>query len=524
MATADMVTGRIYTPNVTVSPLSYRQLLDMKNIGVTSIRIDFEDASGIWKDRVQAYKNILQWCSDLGMKVLGLINTSSLLDPNYRPANTANKADFETNYLPKFLTAFDWHEQTYGGYASLEGWEIYNEPDVPEYGWYRGNSFMADEYALTLVRLWELKRPGLNRNRKIVMGAMSQADSQRWLEMYNTNTMYYFRNANSGNIPADAVAIHCYGKTWNPQDPNYSPQAGGGNFEAQLRRFFGFRDRTNNELVPFNKDVYATELGVDTKQASEQQQASGMKYFYDTLNKFPRIKKGFWYVYRDDEKNGALGGAAYGIRYIPQKNAGIKAAWNAFRNLNGKAGVGQTSLWSASDSIFLAAFNRNDTAENLMGAPFDNGGGAFVHAWGNARVQDFAGGLYGAGKAMIVLANGQNVAGAIHGRFYDVWMSKGGGPVVGFPFDNGGGVDRHSWDSGDAKGMVQDIRDAAGKKSMIQFETSPGSTGQVHWVSGSIYEKYMAGGGVGVYGYARSERYLEGTKYRQNFAKGTIYE
>jgi hypothetical protein len=75
MATTDMVTGRIYTPNVTISPLSYRQLLDMKNIGVTSIRIDFEDASGLWKDRVQAYKNILQWCSDLGIKVLGLINT-----------------------------------------------------------------------------------------------------------------------------------------------------------------------------------------------------------------------------------------------------------------------------------------------------------------------------------------------------------------------------------------------------------------------------------------------------------------
>ncbi len=249
-----------------------------------------------------------------------------------------------------------------------------------------------------------------------------------------------------------------------------------------------------------------------------------MKYFYDTLNKFPRIKKGFWYVYRDDEKNGALGAAAYGIRYIPQKNAGIKPAWNTFRNLNGKAGVGQTSLWSAADSIFLAAFNRNETAENLMGSPCDNGGGVFVHAWGNARVQDFAGGQYGTGKAMITLVNGQNVAGAIHGRFYDVWMSKGGGPVVGFPFDNGGGLDRHSWDSGDAKGMVQDIRDATGKKSMIQFETSPGSTGQVHWISGSIYEKYMAGGGVGAYGYARSERYLEGTKYRQNFAKGTIFE
>jgi hypothetical protein len=532
MATTDMVTGRIYTPNNTISPLSYYQLLDMKNIGVTSIRVDFEDASGIWKDRVQAYKNILQWCSALGIKVLGLINTDSLLDPTYKPTNTANKVDFENNYLPKFLAAFDWHEQTYGGYASLEGWEIYNEPDVPQYGWYRNGSFMADEYALTLVRLWELKRPGLNRNRKIVMGAMSQADSQRWLEVYKTNTMYYFRNANSGNIPADAVAIHCYGTIWDPQDRKFSPQEGGGDFETQLRRFFGFRDRTSNELVPFNKDVYATELGIDTKQASEQAQALRMKYFYDTLNKFPRIKKGFWYVYRDDEiskKDDTSEKREYGIRYTPQKNAGIKPAWNTFRNLNGKAGVGQTSLWSGSPADvkflkFLTAFNRNDTAENLMGTPSDNGGGVFVHAWGNAQVQDFAGGRYGTGKAMITLVNGQDVAGAIHGRFYDVWMSKGGGPVVGFPFDNGGGIDRHSWDAGDAKGMVQDIRDATGKKSMIQFETSSGSTGQVHWISGPIYEKYMAGGGVGVYGYARSERYLEGTKYRQKFAKVTISE
>lgn len=524
-----MVTGRKYVATDSATPLTKRQLQDMKNMGANTIRIEFEDAQGAWGDRVQAYKNILQWATELNMKVIGLLAQSATRNPGFNPGHTRDKADFETNYLPLYLDAVRWHESTYGSYTSLEGWEIFNEPDVPNHGWYRNGQFMADEFALTNVRVWEWVKPQLNPSRKVIMGAMSHTDSRRWLEVYNTDTMHWFRNANNGDIPADILAMHGYGQRPDPRVTDYSVY--GGNFERQLTRFFNeYRDRANRPLVPAHKSIYVTELGIDSKQANLDVVAAGMRFYYETMNKYPQIKKGFWYCYRDDETTPGfdLGGQAYGIRYIAkQNNGGIKGqVYNMMRNLVGRAGVGQKSIFGTTDQKFVTAFNRQDTSENRLGYPglFN----PYVHLWEDGvYVQDFEGGAYGTGKSMITLRPGDQYAGVIYGGFYDWWMANGAGPQLGYPFDNGGGPDQHRWDYGTTyQGWVQDLIKANGQKAMIQFEITPGAPNSrtIRYVSGNIYNKYMTGGGVSKYGYARSDRYWDGSRWKQDFAGGTIYE
>ncbi|MGI8806566.1 MAG: hypothetical protein ACR2KK_01685 [Acidimicrobiales bacterium] len=528
-----MVTGRKYTAGDSATPLTQRQLQDMKNMGVATVRVEFEDVQGARTDRVQAYHNILQWSSSLNLKVIGVLGQWSTPNPNFAPSQTSSKADFENRYLPMYLDAVRWHERTYGAHASLEGWEIFNEPDVPQYGWFRGDTFMKDEIAVTNVRVWEwIKARGeLAAQRKVIMTAMSHTDSHRWMEMFNTDTMYWFRQNNGGDIPADVVAMHGYGRGWDPRSATYSVYGpiGGypGNFEGQLVRFFGYRDRGGREIVPANKTVYVTEFGVDSKQTSLASVASSIKFYLDTMSKFPRITKAFLYNYRDDETppDFTAGPTAYGVRRISKdQNGGIKAEpYNMLRNLTGQAGVGQTAGFSAPVPAFATAFNRVDGSQNLLGAPADNGGGPYVHSWGNGVVQDFKGALYSAtGRAMITRETGVAEAAVVYGRFYDTWMNNNGAPGVGYPFNNGGGVDRHPWDSAKGTGFVQDLRKDGRHNAMLTFETSPGRVDAVFIITQPILGKYMALGGVSAYGYPRSAAYWNGATWCQNFGGGTI--
>jgi hypothetical protein len=77
-----------------------------------------------------------------------------------------------------------------------------------------------------------------------------------------------------------------------------------------------------------------------------------------------------------------------------------------------------------------AAYDRVG-GEATVGAPFDNGGGVYVHAWGAGRVQDFAN--------KITLAESDSSEAwaktgyAVRGALRDAWLAAGGGPGLGYP-------------------------------------------------------------------------------------------
>jgi len=525
-----MVTGRIYLGgnvlNTTQAPLNYRQLQDLKNIGVSTIRIEFEDHQGADTALVTAYKNIVKWAGQLGIKVIGVLGQHALPYNAVKPADTTGVADFDQRFVPAYLSAFDYHNNTFGnvdgtGYG-VEGWEIWNEPDV--YGFKKGTAFMGEEFGLLNVRVYESRKPSIG-TRKLIIGGVSHLDDDNVLRaVLDSTPVRNFQAVNGQHrLPGDYLGLHGYGLTQRPDLNGYG--YAGGTFKDQVDRMYTFKDAAGNDLIPKTMPILITEIGVTSKNQGEAAQAAAMNFVFHTLKNYPYIERVLWYDYRDDENpslSDPRGGEWFGIRHVPQAaygNGGVKLAYNAFANFNGKAGIGQTSLGSGVNEAIRTAFNRNDTANNNVGRPFNNGGGEYVHVWGNGVVQDFTGGTGGNGS--IGLLNGQSQAGYVYGTFQSKWLNTGGAGALGYPFHAGGGADRHSWNTTGANGMVQDFTGGTNGQGQIQQET--GYTG-VYYIGGAIFQKYLNTGNIATLGYAVSDAYTSGTQLRQDFRYGYIVQ
>jgi len=529
-ATTGIVTGRIYTAGDSIAPLTYRQLQDLKNIGVSTIRIEFEDRDGQLTDRVAAYKNVIKWSGQLGIKVIGVLSWNAMGDQSVHPANTTSVADFDSRFVPRFLNTFDWHDNTYknvdGTGYGIEGWEIWNEPDVFVFN--KNNydlQYMGEEFALLCVRVYETRKPAIG-TRKIIIGGISRMDDDIVLKAtFDSTPIRNFQAANGqGKLPGDYLGIHGYGSTQRPDQTGYAYQ--GGTFRNQIDFFLGLKDAAGYNLIPTTVPIMMTEIGNGTKSPmTEAAQATAMNYVFNTLKSYPQFERVLWYDYRDDEIKTATdprGNEWYGIRFVPQAaygNGGVKLSYNTFANFNGKPGIAQTALGSSANTAILQAFNRNDTANNNVGRPFDNGGGLYVHTWGNGVVQDFTGGALEGGNGSIGLLSGQTQAGYVYGGFQTKWMNTGGAGAMGYPFNNGGSADRHAWNTTGANGMVQDFTGGTNGQGQIQQET--GYSG-VYYIYGPIFTKYMNSGNIATLGYATSDRYTSGSEIRQDFRYGYI--
>lgn len=554
-----LVAGRSHTTNQTRVPLTERHIREMKALGATTIRVEFEDRNGIWTDRVAAYQNILGWTDKHGLKVIGLINLSSINpsdDPEIRSPNSyPTTDDFKANYAPAVVEAFKWHDRTYGSHGSLEGWEMFNEPDITGKAWYRGGTFMAEELAYCLVRVAEEKKFWYPTPRLIIFPGMSRADAKwnsewLWQKVFNTTSMKNFRNAYGNDIPGDAVALHAYGKGWDPASSAYNENYAG-TFRTQLGFFLGLKDDAGRSLTN-GKPIYLTEMGAGFTQAgTEAAQAAALRTYWSVVNEaaFGQIKKAFIHTYRDGDCESDCNdpnpapldpNELYGLRAkVENGDAPIRLAWNMMRNFTGRAGVGQTARWGAADTRFLSAFKAQDGTDNILGAPGAacTGCSPWVHTWENgpgqtANVQDLVGAKVGAAhKAMLTYVPGDASAAVVKGIFYDAWMAAGGGPVLGYPYAVGGGnINQHAWNTADGltQGTVQDFRRAKdpAQQSILCFEKSPGTSNKVQIVRGAIFNKWYNGGNIVVYGYPRNDQYWDAAagRNRQDFARGTIYE
>lgn len=92
--------------------------------------------------------------------------------------------------------------------------------------------------------------------------------------------------------------------------------------------------------------------------------------------------------------------------------------------------VGETAD-GTKDAAIVSCHLRNG-GETVVGKPFDNGGGAYVHAWGNGLVQDFASAANG--KSLCMRAKGATSAWLVRGAIRDVYFANGGGEgSIGYP-------------------------------------------------------------------------------------------
>ena len=89
----------------------------------------------------------------------------------------------------------------------------------------------------------------------------------------------------------------------------------------------------------------------------------------------------------------------------------------------------------------------------------------------------------------------------------------------GYPFNAGGGADRHAWNTTGAYGMVQDFKGGSNGQGQIRQES--GYAG-VYYVGGAIFTKYLNSGNIAMLGYATSDQYAVGSQIRQDFRYGYI--
>ncbi|QSQ22314.1 cellulase family glycosylhydrolase [Pyxidicoccus parkwayensis] len=561
-----VVTGWIYTDITSIQQLGTRQLDDLKSIGTTTIRVEFiypSDANERTR-YLTAYKNIVQWAGERGIRVIGVLTVNSMLNKSVKPVDTFSVQDFDNRFVPIFKEALDWHDATYtnvnGTPYGVEGWEIWNEPDVYDMRRPSTGSFMGEEFALLCVRAYEHYK-GHGGTRKIIMGALSRWDDDiLFRQVYDSTPVRNFKAAQGRNVlPGDAIGMHAYGNLNVPPSQKGFSYAGG-NFEDVILSIRSLRDSAGRELVPSGQPVYVTEVGFGPNRNGSQvyywrqaTHAAELRYVLETLKRYEQqFQRVYWYSWRDEEERNQpdpRGWNWFGLRQVPQANCGggaTKLAYNVFANFNGRAGPAQRAVWQVlpvgdeswptgwvsppscgalqSPDPFLRAFHRVDTARNLMGQPRDWGGGPYVHRWGNGQVQHFMNGVWEGGLGALGLADGRGEAGYVYGRFYDKWMAIGFTHVGGFPVDNGGGADRHRWDSSISRGMVQDFNGGSLGPNMLQLEEWPVAGAQVLIVQGAWYQHYMANGGVGVFGYARTEPYPYGGQYRMDFARGYMIQ
>ncbi|MCY1019084.1 hypothetical protein [Pyxidicoccus sp. MSG2] len=560
-----VVTGWLYTGDKTVQQLGPRQLDDLKNIGASHIRVEFiyPDSEPERSTYITSYKNIVQWAGERSIRVIGVLTVNSMLNKSVKPVNTSGPQDFDNRFVPIFKEALDWHDTTYtnvnGTSYGVEAWELWNEPDVYDMRRTDGR-FMGEEFALLCVRAYEHYK-GRGGTRKLIMGALSRWDDDvLFRQVYDSTPVRNFKAAQGRNVlPGDAIGMHAYGNlNVLPSQKGFSYASG--NFEDVILNIRNLRDSAGRELVPSGQPIYVTEVGFGANRSGSQvyywrqaTQAAELKYVLETLNRYPQFQRVYWYAWRDEENKDTAdprGTNWLGLRHVPQAHCGLgatKLSYNVFANFNGRPGPAQRAAWQVlpagdeswptgqvtppacgalqSPDPLLRAFHRHDQARNLVGQPRSFGGGPYVHRWGNGQVQHFMNGIWESGLGALGLADGRSEAGYVYGRFYEKWMAIGFTHVGGFPVDKGGGADRHRWDSSISRGVVQDFDGGSLGPNMLQLEEWPVAGAQVLIIQGAWYQHYMANGGVGVFGYARTEPYyLGGTSYRMDFARGYMLQ
>jgi hypothetical protein len=106
--------------------------------------------------------------------------------------------------------------------------------------------------------------------------------------------------------------------------------------------------------------------------------------------------------------------------------------------------------------------------------------------------------------------------GGIDTNVLNYFNNNGGQPVLGSPYDNGGGAYVHAWTGGNA----QDYNGGSHLKLALMESTAMGVF-QVNDIHG-LWDYYLTNNGVTAYGYPGDDEYTSGSGTRQDFANGYL--
>jgi len=272
-------------------------------------------------------------------------------------------------------------------------YEIWNEPNAwtrsPCPGYYEGGTWIyPSNYSWVLAQSWVAVHAGLGFDDvTLFFGGVfghsiggqysyGRAGAQYIDDVYNVgiNNVGSFSSVKDsyGSYPLDGVGQHLY------------IDQGGLTTTEQILQYLDWvrQSYTKYEGADSSKKVFITEMGWTTASISEDTQHQDLRIAFAAIEQRAHVQMTIWFRWQDvDVVNPPL---LYGVLNPAGNQKQSYAGYQFYQSYEGRF---------SDHSVQSDIFDYYSTlGQPVLGNPYDNGGTAWVHSWGDGIMQDFIGG------------------------------------------------------------------------------------------------------------------------------------
>ena len=318
--------------------------------------------------------------------------------------------------------------------------EIWNEPNAwtrnPAPGVYEGGTWIyPSNYGWVLTQTWIAVHDTLGLNDvTLFFGGVfghsiggqysyGRAGAQYIHDVYDLGIHVIGNFAsvmqNYGSYPLDGIGQHIY-----------IDQGG----VTTTEHIIQYLDWVRQAYVQYEGDdtpkkVFITELGWTTASVSQAVQDQDLRIAFAAIEQRPHVKLTTWFRWQD-VANPSL---KYGVLDTSGNPKQSYAGYQYYQTYEGRY-----SDHTTNDDI-LSYYN--SLGQPALGNPYDNGGTAWVHTWGNGSIQEYNGGSNG---KLAIMSSGAGTfqINDVHGM-WDYYLANHGITTYGYPTN-----DEYETDSG----------------------------------------------------------------------------
>ena len=311
-------------------------------------------------------------------------------------------------------------------------YEIWNEPNAwtrnPAPGYYEGGTWIyPSNYSWVLAQSWVAVHAGLGLDDvTLFLGGVfghsiggyscARAGAQYIHDVYDVgiNAVGSFAWVQDayGSYPLDGVGQHLYIDQGRLTTTEHILQ-----YLDWVRQAY-----TKYEGADSTKKVFITEIGWTTASVGEDTQDQNLRIAFAAIEQRPHVQMTIWFRWQDVLNPRLL----YGVLDAAGNQKQSYAGYQFYQSYEGRF-----SDHSVQSDIldYYSTFG-----QPVLGNPYDNGGTAWVHDWGDGVVQDFNG---GSNQKLAIMSSfhGTFQVNDIHG-LWSSYLTHDGISIYGYPLND----------------------------------------------------------------------------------------
>ena len=373
----------------------------------------------------QTFDTIVDGFLNRGLEVYGLVGSESTSrpDPGDRFRYAAPNPDAD-DWLQEYAANFETIVAYFAGRVKI--FESFNEPN----DWHGGANNWVHSYwfAKLLREVYQKVKIDNGHDVTLVSGPLlthdlpgGGDDGTYYLDQtYRSGRTHHeweaFQN-DHGTYPLDDIGYHLYVEEGSDSTPHDIETT----YDRYLNAIWHIVTRYEGDLT--EKGLHVSEYGWRSDHG-EDKQSQRMEAGFRLLRDRDEVKTASWFCLQD------FVGKAYGLYRMGNLTPGNrKQAYATFQLLIDESVPPTEVGFDAQGNFYpqiLIAYERNG-GEDVLGQPFDNGGGAPVHPWGEGVVQDFK--TPAGDMGIILLKNGDDEAYAVNGIIRHRYIYTYGGAL-----------------------------------------------------------------------------------------------